>query len=55
MSPTKSNGPIQSLLEAERRLHELAPIKDIYSKLFLRTIAWFLFFWLLYVGFTAVV
>lgn len=37
-------GPIGQLLEAERQFHELMPGKDIYSKLFFRTLLWFVLF-----------
>ncbi|SEV79960.1 hypothetical protein [Natrinema salifodinae] len=37
-------GPIGRLLDAERRLHEAAPIRDGYSRLLVRTLLWFAFF-----------
>ncbi|WP_226007056.1 hypothetical protein [Natrinema salinisoli] len=37
-------GPVGQLLDAERRFHELMPGKDIYSKLFFRTLLWFALF-----------
>ncbi|WP_171908253.1 hypothetical protein [Natrialba sp. SSL1] len=40
--------PLQRLFRAERQFHAMAPIKDIYSKLFLRTLLWFAFFTFVY-------
>lgn len=37
-------GPLGRLLEAERQFHELMPGRDIYSKLFFRTLFWFALF-----------
>ncbi|MDF9746189.1 hypothetical protein [Natrinema salsiterrestre] len=43
MSDDRS-GPVGQLLAAEEQFHELMPGKDIYSKLFFRTVLWFALF-----------
>jgi hypothetical protein len=37
-------GPIGKLLAMERRFYALMPGKDLYSKLFFRTLLWFTLF-----------
>ncbi|WP_254533879.1 hypothetical protein [Natrinema gelatinilyticum] len=46
-------GPVGRLLEAEGQFHELMPGRDIYSKLFFRTLLWFTLFSLVYVAITS--
>ncbi|MFC7157099.1 hypothetical protein ACFQPA_16830 [Halomarina halobia] len=45
-------GPVEQFLEAERQFHELMPVKDSYSKLFFRTILWFVLFSTVYLVLT---
>ncbi len=40
--------PLGTLFEAERQFHELMPVRDVYSKLFFRSILWFAIFSLAY-------
>ncbi|ELZ02996.1 hypothetical protein C482_05046 [Natrialba chahannaoensis JCM 10990] len=40
--------PLQRLFRAERQFHAMVPIRDIYSKLFFRTLLWFVFFTVVY-------
>lgn len=35
---------VDRLIELDNQVHSAMPIKDIYSKLFFRTILWFVFF-----------
>jgi len=47
-------GPIGKLLAMERRFYALMPGKDLYSKLFFRTLLWFTLFSVAYTRYRAV-
>ena len=55
MSSDRSDSPLRTLLEAERRFYRAIPIEDLYSKLFFRTIFWFLLFTGAYVILSSIV
>jgi hypothetical protein len=40
---------IERLIEMDNQFHAAMPVKDIYSRLFFRTILWFTFFFVAYV------
>ncbi|WP_254525803.1 hypothetical protein [Natrinema caseinilyticum] len=50
---TDRTGPLGQLLEAESQFHELMPGRDIYSKLFFRSLLWFALFSLVYLAITS--